>query len=140
MKVSYDVVNLHTSVLIDKAITVLIDTSNNEVEEIKIRKKLALEHKYKEITEAIEFHIMPKTFRPPVDDSRAFSIRNYAFQGVRNVSFAEIFAYLLSMITLRILNQQYPAIRYAIKYDDHNKSVNFLDINLTNTINDKYEL
>ena len=38
-----------------------------------------------------------------------------------------------------ILNKQDPAIQYTIEYDNGNKSLNFLDINIANTINNKYE-
>ena len=38
-----------------------------------------------------------------------------------------------------ILNKQDPAIQYTIEYENENKSLNFLDINITNTINNKYE-
>lgn len=39
---SYDVVNLYPSVPIDKAIAVLIDTLNNDIEKIKTCTKLTL--------------------------------------------------------------------------------------------------
>ena len=38
-----------------------------------------------------------------------------------------------------ILNKQDPAIQYTIEYENENKSLNFLDINITNIINKKYE-
>ena len=38
-----------------------------------------------------------------------------------------------------ILNKQDPAIQYTTEYENGNKSLNFLDINITNTINNKYE-
>ena len=40
----------------------------------------------------------------------------------------------------RILNKQDPLIQYTIKFEEFNKSLNFLTINITNTINDKYNL
>ena len=39
----------------------------------------------------------------------------------------------------KILNKQDPAIQYNIEYENENKSLNFLDINITNTSNNKYE-
>lgn len=42
IQVSYDVVNLYLSVPIDKAIAVLIDTLNNDIEKIKTCTKLTL--------------------------------------------------------------------------------------------------
>ena len=38
-----------------------------------------------------------------------------------------------------ILNKQDPALQYTIEYENAHKSLNFLDINITNTINNKYE-
>ena len=38
-----------------------------------------------------------------------------------------------------ILNKQDPAIQYTTEYENGNKSWNFLDININNTINNKYE-
>ena len=38
-----------------------------------------------------------------------------------------------------VLNKQDPAIQYTIEYENENKSLNFLDINITNTSNNKHE-
>ena len=38
-----------------------------------------------------------------------------------------------------MLNKQDPAIRYTIEYENKNKPLNFLDISITNTTNNKYE-
>ena len=38
-----------------------------------------------------------------------------------------------------ILNKQDPTIQYTIECENGNKSLNFLDINITNTINNKCE-
>ena len=38
-----------------------------------------------------------------------------------------------------ILNKQDLGIQYTIEYENGNKSLNFLDINISNTINNKYE-
>ena len=79
-----------------------------------------LEHKA--LVEALTMQIQPKTFKRYVDDSHArFTSKHHAnsFQ--------------------KILNKQDPAIQYIIEYENENKSLNFLDINITNTINNKYE-
>ena len=79
-----------------------------------------LEHKA--IAEALAIQIQPKTFKRHVDDSHArFTSKHHAN------TFQEI------------LNKQDPAIQYTIEYENGNKSLNFLDINITNTINNKYE-
>ena len=41
---------------------------------------------------------------------------------------------------LHILNKHDPAFQYMIKYEDHNKSLDFLDSTSINSINDKYAL
>ena len=76
----------------------------------------------KAIAEALTVHIKPKTFKRYVDDSRAsFPSKHQAN------TFQEI------------LNKQDPAIQYTIEYENGNKSLNFFDINVTNTSNNKYE-
>ena len=42
MQVSYDVINLYPSIPIDKAMTVLIDTLNNDLDDLNTRTKLTL--------------------------------------------------------------------------------------------------
>ena len=66
--------------------------------------------------------MQPKTYKRYLDDSHArFTSRHHAntFQN--------------------ILNKQGPAIQYTKEYEFGNKPLNFLDINITNTINNKYE-
>ena len=79
-----------------------------------------LEHKA--LVYALTMQIQPKTFKRYVDDSHArFTSKHHA------------------NIFQEILNKQDPAIQYTIEYENENKSLNFLDINITNTINNKYE-
>ena len=79
-----------------------------------------LEHKA--MVEALTMQIQPKTFKRYVDDSHArFTSKHHA------------------NIFQEILNKQDPAIQYTIEYENENKSLNFLDINITNTINNKCE-
>ena len=74
------------------------------------------------MTEALTIQIQPKTFKRYVNDSHArFTSEQHAN------TFQEI------------LNKKDPAIQYSIEYENKNKSLNFLDINITNTINNKYE-
>ena len=40
---------------------------------------------------------------------------------------------------LRILNKQYPTIQNTMEYEDHSKSLDFLNVIVTSNINDKYE-
>ena len=75
----------------------------------------------KAITKALTIQIQPKTIKRYVDDSHT----NFPSKLQTN-TFQEI------------LNKQDPAIQDTIKYENGNKSLNFLDINITNTINNKY--
>ena len=157
---------------IDKAITVLMDTLSNELDDLNTRTKLTLTniHKltelclsksyflyenkmrllenagpiglgsilpslmvvlsksylqhleHKAMIEALTMQIQPKIFKRYVDDSHArFTSKHHA------------------NIFQEILNKQDPAIQYVIEHENENKSLNFLDINITNTINNKYE-
>ena len=74
------------------------------------------------MAKALTMHKQPKTFKRYVDDSHAhFTSKHHA------------------NIFQEILNKQDPAIQCTIEYENENKSLNFLDINITNTINNKYE-
>ena len=42
IQVSYDVINLYLSIPVEKAITVLVDTSNNGLDDLNTRTKLTL--------------------------------------------------------------------------------------------------
>lgn len=157
---------MYPSIPLDKAIDVLIDTLNKDKEDLQTRTKLTLTdiHKLAElclskcyflfenrlrllensgpiglsfmvilsesylqkleskaILEALNFNIAPKTFKRYVDDSHA-----------RFISKDNAITFL------NLLNKQDPAIQYTIEYEDENKSLNFLDINITNTIDHKY--
>ena len=167
IQVSYDVINFYPSIPIDKAITVLIETLINDLDDLNTRTKLTLTdiHKltelclsksyflyeskirllenagpiglslmvvlsesylqhleHKAIAEALTIQIQPKTFKRYVDDSHARFTSKYHAK-----TFQEI------------LNKQDPAIQYTIEYENGNNSLNFLDINITNTINNKYQ-
>ena len=167
IQVSYDVTNLYPSIPIDKAITVLMDTLNNDLDDLNTRTKLTLTdiHKltelclsksyflyenkirilentgpiglslmvvlsesylhhmeHKAMAEALTIQIQPKTFKRYVDDSHTrftSKLHENTFQ--------------------EILNKQDPTIQYIIEYENENKSFNFLYINITSTINNKYE-
>ena len=83
----------------------------------------SLQHlEHKAMTEALTIQIQPKAFKRYVEDGHArFTSKHHA------------------KVFQEILNKQDPAIQYTIEYENENKSLNFLDINITNTINNKYE-
>ena len=75
---------------------------------------------HKAMVEALTMQIQSKTFKRYVDDGHVcFTVKHHA------------------NIFQKILNKQDPAIQYSIEYENENKS--FLDINITITINSKYE-
>ena len=153
---------MYPSIPIGKAITVLIGTLNNDLDDLNTRTDIHkltelclsksyflyenkirllenagliglslmvvlsesyLQHlEHRAIAETLAIQIQPKTFKRYVDDSHArFTSKHHAN------TFQEI------------LNKQDPAIQYTIQYKNGKKSLNFLDINITNTSNKKYE-
>ena len=76
----------------------------------------------KDMTEALTIQIKPKTFKRYVDDSHA------GFTSKHNAN-----------ISQELVNKQGPAIQYTTEYENEKKSLNFLDINITSTINKKDE-
>ena len=75
------------------------------------------------ITQALNLNLAPKTFKRFVDDSHArFNNREQSLQ------------------FLDILNSQDPSIQYTIDFENESKQLNFLDITITNTGNNSYDL
>ena len=63
-----------------------------------------------------------KTFRRYVDDSHArFGSRNNATE------------------FLNVLNSQDPQIQYTMEYENDNKEINFLDVTISNNLNNSYD-
>ena len=77
----------------------------------------------KAIMEALDYKLAPKSFTRFVDDSHARS---------QDRSHTDKF--------LEILNKHDPTIKYTVEFEDHKRSLNFLDIDITNnTTNKTYE-
>ena len=75
------------------------------------------------ITQALNLNLAPKTFKRFVDDSHArFNNREQSLQ------------------SLDILNSQDPSIQYTIEFENESKQLNFLDMTITNTGNNSYDL
>ncbi|XP_065684582.1 uncharacterized protein LOC136096903 [Hydra vulgaris] len=64
----------------------------------------------------------PKTFVRYVDDCHA------RFNSIKQ-----------QQMFLNILNEQNPAIKYTVELENHQKQLNFLDVNITNTMHGAYE-
>ena len=70
----------------------------------------------------LNYKIAPKSFRRFVGDSHArFQERSHVDK------------------YLEILNKQDPVIKYTVEFEGDKHSLNFLDININNTTNRKYE-
>ncbi|XP_065683266.1 uncharacterized protein LOC136096059 [Hydra vulgaris] len=167
VQVSFDVVNLYPSIPIDEAIPVIIDILNNDIDDLKTQTKLFLVHIHqlielslsncyflyenkirtipisgpiglslmvvmaeaflqnierKALNIATIFTCEPKTFVKYVDDCHA------RFNSIKQ-----------QQMFLNILNEQNPAIKYTVELENHQKQLNFLDVNITNTMHGAYE-
>nr|XP_047132455.1 uncharacterized protein LOC124811183 [Hydra vulgaris] len=167
VQVSFDVVNLYPSIPIDEAIPVIIDILNNDIDNLKTRTKLSIVdiHQLIEISLSICYFLYknkipiipnsgpiglslmvvmveaflqnierkalniatictcePKTFVRYVDDCHA------RFNSIKQ-----------QQIFLNILNEQNPAIKYTVELENHQKQLNFLNVNITNTMHGAYE-
>ena len=109
--------------LYENKIRLLENTGPDGLSRMVVLSENYLQHlEHKTIVEALFIQIQPETFKRYVDDSHArFTSKHHAN------TFQEI------------LCKQDLAIQYTTKYENENKFLNFLDINITNTINNKYE-
>ena len=74
------------------------------------------------ITQALTLNLAPKTFKRFFDDSHArFTTREQSLQ------------------FLDILNSQDPSIQYTIEFENVNKQLSFLDVNIVSTCNNYYD-
>ena len=78
---------------------------------------------YISITQALTLNLAIKTFKRFADDSHArFNNREQSLQ------------------FLDILNSQKQSIQYTIEFENENKQLSFLDVTITNTGNNSYDL
>ena len=167
IQVSYDVINLYPSIPIDKAIIVLIDTLNNDLDYLNTRTKLTLTdiHKLTELCLSQSYFLYENKIRllenaGPIGLSLMVVLSESYLQHLERKAIAEALTIQIQPKTFKryvgdsparfpskhqpntfqeILNKQDPTIQYIIEYENGNKSLNFLDINITKTINSKYE-
>ena len=166
--VLYDVVNLHPSVPVDKAINVLIDTLNHGKEHLKERTKLTVTviHKLTELCLSKCYFLYENNLRlfqnsRPTGLSPMVVLSECYLQKIECQAIMEALNHKIAPKTfgrfvdesrasfqdrshadksLEILNRQDPAIKYTVEFEDNKHSLNFLDIKITNnTTNKKYE-
>ena len=158
---------MYPSIPIEKVITVLIDTLNNDLDDLNTHTKLTLTdiHKLTELCLSKSYFPYENKIRllenaGPIGLSLMVILSESYLQHLENKAIAEALAIQIHSKTFKryvddsharftskchaktfqqILNKQDPTIQYTIEYENANKSLNFLDINITNTINNKYE-
>ena len=153
IQVSYDVINLYPSIPIDKAITVLIDTLNNDLDDLNTRTKLTLTdiHKLTELCLSKSYFLCENKIRllenaGPIGLSLMVVLSESYLQHLEHKVIAEALAIQIQPKTFKryvddsharftskhhvntfqaVLNKQDPAIQYTIEYENGNKSLNF---------------
>ncbi|XP_047146290.1 uncharacterized protein LOC124819122 [Hydra vulgaris] len=165
VQVSFDVVNLYPSIPIDEAIPVIIDILNNDINDLKTRTKLSLVdiHQLIELSLSICYFLYENKIRiipnsGPIGLSLMVVIAEAFLQNLERkaLNIATICTYepktfvryvddcharfnsiKQQQMFLNILNEQNPAIKYTV--ESHQKQLNFLDVNITNTMHGAYE-
>ena len=167
IQMSYDVVNLYPSVLLDKAIDVIVEYLKNDFNNVKRRTKLTLV----DIHQLIELCVIECYFlynnliwklynSGPIGLSIMVFLSECYLQRLEEKSIALSFALNISSKTfkryvddshgrfenkekslqfLEILNKQDSSIQYAIEFENNQKQLNFLDITITNNGTDSYD-
>ena len=156
---------MYPSIQIDKAIIVLIDTLNNDLNDLHTRIKLTLTYIHK-LTE----HCLSKSYflygnkirlfenAGPIDLSLMVVLSESYLQHLERKAIAEALTIQIQSKHIKryvddshtrfpskhqantfqeILEKQDPAIQCTIEYENGNKSLIFLDINIANTIDSK---
>ena len=162
VRVSYDVVNLYSSVPVDKAINVLMDILNNDKEHLQKRTKLTLTdiHKLAELCLSKCYFLYENILRlfqnsGPIGLSLMVVLSECYLQKIEFKAIAEALNYKIAPKTFRrfvddsharfqnrsrankfleILNKQDPAIKYTAEFEDHKCSPNFLNFKITKNI------
>ncbi|XP_047137571.2 uncharacterized protein LOC124814063 [Hydra vulgaris] len=167
VQVLFDVVNLYPSIPIDEAIPVIIDILNNDIDDLKARTKLSLEdiHQLIELSLSICYFLYENKIRTipnsgPIGLSLMVVMADAFLQNIERKALniatictcepktfvryvddchARFNSIKQQQMFLNILNEQNPAIKYIVELENYQKQLNFLDVNITNTIHGAYE-
>lgn len=166
VQVSYDAVNLYPSVPIDKAIDVIVEILNNDIDDLKTRTKLSLVdiHKLLDLCLSICYFLFENRIRK-IDNAGPIGLSLMVVIAEGYLQFIEKRALQKALITnlapksykryvddthsrfrnqpmsekfLDILNEQDPAIQFTIEHQ-HDGTLNFLDTTIINNKSGKYE-
>ncbi|XP_065681541.1 uncharacterized protein LOC136095190 [Hydra vulgaris] len=167
IQVSFDVIALYPSILIDRAIPVIIDILNNDKEDLAIRTKLTLTdiHQLIELCLSQCYFLYKNVIRTipnsgPIGLSLMVVVAEAFLQHLetKTLRVAEINLFSPKSFKryvddsharfdslekhdkfLELLNQQDPAIQYTSEIENERKELNFLDITIINTNNFHYD-
>ncbi|XP_065667720.1 uncharacterized protein LOC136088011 [Hydra vulgaris] len=166
IQISFDVVALYPSIPIDRAIPVIIDILNNDIDNLKKRTKLTLS----DIHEMIELclkqcYFLYKNEIRSIPNSGSIGLSLMVVVAEAFLQHLETKALIIAEIGhfsqktyrryvddsharfdsiqnhdkfLKLLNEQDPAIKYTSEKENNKKELNFLDITVTNTNNSYY--
>eukprot|EP00794_Sanderia_malayensis_P013580 gene13582-14988_t len=167
IQVSFDAVNLYPSVPIDKAITVIVDILNKDLDDLKTRTKLTLTdiHKLIELCLSICYFLYNDQIRViknagPIGLSLMVVIAEAYLQHIELKAIKEALTAGVPPISFKryvddshsrfkskpeseqflgILNKQDKAIQFTVEYETEEKSINFLDVKIMNAKTGKYQ-
>ncbi|XP_065668102.1 uncharacterized protein LOC136088337 [Hydra vulgaris] len=166
IQVSFDVVALYPSIPIDRAIPVIIDILNNDIDNLKKRTKLTLS----DIHEMIELclnqcYFLYKNEIRSIPNSGPIGLSLMVVVAEAFLQHLEAKALIIAEVGqfspktyrryvddsharfdsiqnhdkfLELLNEQDPTIKYTSEKENNKKELNFLDITVTNTNNSYY--
>ena len=167
IQVSYDVVNLYPSIPIDQAINVIIDLLSRDIDDLKSRTKLSLTdiHQLVELCLSLNYFLFEHQIHV-IDNSGPIGLALMVVIAEAFLQFIELSA-INKALTLKIaptiyrrfvddsharfpneresiefldlLNKENEAIQFTIETEDDNKTLNFLDVKITNTTTGKYK-
>ncbi|XP_004206267.3 uncharacterized protein LOC101237111 [Hydra vulgaris] len=159
--------NLYPSIPIDEAIPVIIDILNNDIDDLKTRTKLSLVdiHQLIELSLSICYFLYENKIRiipnsGPIDLSLMVVMAEAFLQNIERKALdiatictcepktfvryvddchARFNSIKQQQMFLNILNEQNPSIKYTVELENHQKQLNFLDVNITNIMHGAYE-
>ena len=167
IQTSFDVVNLYPSVPIDKAVAVVIEILNHDINDLQKRTKLTLTdiHKLIELCLSTNYFffdnrvgifensgsiglalmvVISEAFLQRLEDralqeALATNLAPLTYKRYADDSHARFETEHQSHSFLNILNKQNKAIKYPLEKEDQSRKLNFSDLTIINTGTGKYE-
>ena len=167
IQTSFDVENLYPSIPIDEAVVAIIETLNNDNDDLRKRTKLTFTdmHKLTELCLSTNYFIFENRMRilensGPIGLALMVAISEAFLQRLEDRAMQEALVTNLAPLTykryvddsharfetvhqshsfLNILNSQNKVIQYKMEKEDQSRKLNFLDVTIINTGKGKYE-